>query len=56
MMAFCHNCGHYAQLDQVALCTYCITFFYAHSRLPLHTDPVEPLDSLATLYSRMGWS
>lgn len=55
MTGYCANCGHYDSLDHVALCAYCVAYFYKHSRLPLHTDPVEPMDSLSTLYSRMGW-
>jgi NMD protein affecting ribosome stability and mRNA decay len=47
MQSYCHNCGHFSQLNTSALCTWCVRRFYELSRLPRPTDNDVPVTALA---------
>jgi len=39
---YCHNCRYHAVLIDGWHCGFCLTFFYANSRMPMASDKSAP--------------
>ncbi len=56
MSHYCHNCRYPGELTG-AYCRYCLTFYYAHGRLPTAGDAVTRKPTqLESAYAAMGWN